>query len=549
MIVRLLTVLMLALGMLALIGDKESLSQPSKKFSVKPEPGNKPEAQGVDVGLCLKCHKMSPEEAADPDYDSETRKLIINNEIPTWAGTDLHRNAYLNIKPDDKGGDEGKGNLASKMEQILKRTPSRAKVDYKVTQAAECLVCHAVDTSIALKGGAAADVSPMLLDNLETPRFDVRYGISCEACHGIVSIDWNTVHAVPTWREKLPTYKLTEGQIDLRDPVVRAEKCASCHVGSAKEHKWVTHEMYAAGHPPLPAFEVADYSSEQPTHYHQPRDTAYFKEELQKEKDGKLKKGVPSLESRFHYREGESAVARQLAIGAVASLRSTLGLYLHDVDAQPMLDFAHFDCAACHHDLKTPSERQNRKGGITGRPLMKAQTDLIDVILEHAGNKELRGRFKTELEELQAAFTARPFGDNDKVKAASEKLNKTVTEILAALKPIVYDQKKTLALYNLLHARLQKMAADQAYIDHDSAQQMAWALLNLHRELDAMKVDAPDWKQSEARLKETIGLLLREPVTDKPLASVESRLRERLKKQYDFSSKAFLNAFVPEKGR
>ena len=31
--------------------------------------------------------------------------------------------------------------------------------------------------------------------------------------------------------------------------------CLSCHLGNAREGRVVTHEMYAAGHPPLPGFE------------------------------------------------------------------------------------------------------------------------------------------------------------------------------------------------------------------------------------------------------------------------------------------------------
>ena len=42
----------------------------------------------------------------------------------------------------------------------------------------------------------------------------------------------------------------------VRDPVRRTELCLSCHLGSTSENKMVTHAMYAAGHPPLPGFEM-----------------------------------------------------------------------------------------------------------------------------------------------------------------------------------------------------------------------------------------------------------------------------------------------------
>src|SRR5205085_7444380 len=51
------------------------------------------------------------------------------------------------------------------------------------------------------------------------------------------------------------------------NPTNRAALCASCHVGNAAEGKFVTHAMYAAGHPLLPSLEVATFSDEMPRHW------------------------------------------------------------------------------------------------------------------------------------------------------------------------------------------------------------------------------------------------------------------------------------------
>ena len=38
-----------------------------------------------------------------------------------------------------------------------------------------------------------------------------------------------------------------------------AEVCLSCHVGNAQQGKVVTHEMFAAGHPPISGFEIETF--------------------------------------------------------------------------------------------------------------------------------------------------------------------------------------------------------------------------------------------------------------------------------------------------
>ena len=56
------------------------------------------------------------------------------------------------------------------------------------------------------------------------------------------------------------------GMTDLWNPVNRTQVCSSCHIGDADpdKHRFVTHAMYAAGHPPLPAFETAAFSDSMP---------------------------------------------------------------------------------------------------------------------------------------------------------------------------------------------------------------------------------------------------------------------------------------------
>src|SRR5207249_824079 len=119
------------------------------------------------------------------------------------------------------------------------------------------------------------------------------------------------------WRTRSPAYKRNLGLIDLRDPVQRAATCLACHVGSAAEAKVVTHEMYAAGHPPLPGFELATFSESLPKHWRLMKDVP-----LMNKLDAKVRKEV------YHYEIGELEQTRLVVVGALVSLRESMRLLL-----------------------------------------------------------------------------------------------------------------------------------------------------------------------------------------------------------------------------
>ena len=67
---------------------------------------------------------------------------------------------------------------------------------------------------------------------------------------------------------------------------------------------------------------------------------------------------------RFHPEDEEVYLARQMTAGAVASLHAEMKLIAADAEAvmkgdEGAVDFARFDCYACHHDLKIPSPRRS----------------------------------------------------------------------------------------------------------------------------------------------------------------------------------------------
>src|SRR5262249_28360518 len=131
---------------------------------------------------------------------------------------------------------------------------------YDVTKAKECLACHGV----ALPNEKVRKASFAV-------HFDVNEGISCAVCHG-PHREWIAAHGIMVTAARLraPTGEKREvncGMYTLHAPVGRAELCASCHVGNLHEGKFVTHEMYAAGPPPLPGFEAATFSNSMPRHW------------------------------------------------------------------------------------------------------------------------------------------------------------------------------------------------------------------------------------------------------------------------------------------
>src|SRR5262249_11781730 len=135
------------------------------------------------------------------------------------------------------------------------------------------------------------------------------------ACHGAYK-EWFVEHGVfaKAWREMSREDKETKkGMFDLWNPVKRAEKCASCHIGNRAERKVLTHEIYAAGHPPLPSFEAATFSDQMPRHWQY---LAEKKPEVQQllHFDGKLERTHLALVSAaVSLREAMKLVAEEAA--------------------------------------------------------------------------------------------------------------------------------------------------------------------------------------------------------------------------------------------
>ena len=432
-------------------------------------PAPRAEPTGVaGVASCVACHNATASDAASHPFATRYRshEFIRLSEGRTWPCEDPHSAAYRGMTND----------LGRKM---LARLPQGKDAGWV---AGHCATCHAVDTL------AGDDFAPPVVD--PAGRFDTADGVSCTACHGTAAA-WQTRHyeertdaagekSLP-WRKLDPAEKAKAGLRDLRDPAVKAKLCATCHVGSDELGRVVTHDMYAAGHPPLPPFELATYLEGEPRHWSPTAKLPHF---------DKVAENPGELWRLYHAQPAgvEVPAGRELAAGAVAALRAEATLLEAGAESsRDGLDFARFDCFACHHDLKTPSDRQARapKHGAPGRPTLRPSlAALAEVVAAHAAGspdaklKASAADFAAKWDALSAAAVERPFGNPDAVRSAAAGLVRWCDAFLdvQSRHPVpLYPEAQVAAL----RQRLGDAALGEANRDPEAALALAWGYVAL----------------------------------------------------------------------
>jgi hypothetical protein len=407
----------------------------------------------------------------------KSHEFVLLNEAVTWTGKDIHSRALETL-----GGPLG---------QQMQRSLARGDKNYTVARDVRCLACHSADKS------PTKPLPEKKYEDFAT----ASEGINCTVCHGMHQRWQNDHYLTPDqkeqpmpWRSKPPAYKWERGMADLRNPVVKAMLCVSCHVGNAAEGKVVTHEMYAAGHPPLPPFELASYMEGEPKHWAYPTD-----ERL------KFFASVPEKARwqlfHFHAAKEESYLSRHYVVGAVAALRAEAELLFADAEAAAKgdgLDFARFDCYACHHDLKYPSDRQNRGyDGPPGRPTLRAAAGIpAGVVAKHAETIKAGGLdskaagFDAKWAGLKAAAVARPFGHPEKVRESAKAMMDWCDGFLTVqceCPTPLYPASEA----KRLRAMITEAAVGPAAADPEAAMCLGWGYLTLANEA---KVALPDEK-------------------------------------------------------
>ncbi|MFO0965933.1 MAG: multiheme c-type cytochrome [Gemmataceae bacterium] len=487
--------LLLGQGFAASFGDKE------KGVKVDPPKTPKPLVQNLTtLARCDNCHSGGRKDPTD---------MVRGVEWKDWVDKDKHKEAWIVLTKA----------RAQQMAKIL---------GYAVEKDKRCISCH----------GTAVNVGDK--DQMKTLE---DYGVNCTICHG-PSEDWISAHPGATmdtrnaWRSLSRVEKESKwGMYDLWDPAKRTKLCGSCHIGSAKDGKVVTHEMYAAGHPPLPGFEVATFSEQMPRHWESLRERA-------KDKMEDLKRFY-----RISKEEIDLELTHQVGVGALMTFRmgvDLIGEQAKKGDSWPEL--AVFDCFACHHDLQNPSWRQERGyKGKPGRPQLRAwSAALVDLGLLHAarGDKERAKGLQAELDkkmgELAKTFDARPFGAPERVTASTSDVSKWIDSLLNGK-----GERYPADLAKRLVRRLEPLA-EAGIPDFDSARQMAWAFGIL--ESDGAAGWSPKGLGAEGWKSLTENLSLKLPgksmwITEKERGDVKFYLETSLKKLNDYQPRQFREDF------
>ena len=150
------------------------------------------------------------------------------NENIVWFQKDKHAKAYATLTNEKLKSGVSPSKIATNLKLGKAETSSK------------CLVCHAVDVKPELRG----------------PKFDISEGVHCDGCHGPAE-KWLEPHAEKGWTHE---QSVKVGMYDTKNFLLRAEKCVSCHLA-------IEHEMVAAGHPDLLAFELDTFSATMPPHW------------------------------------------------------------------------------------------------------------------------------------------------------------------------------------------------------------------------------------------------------------------------------------------
>ncbi len=364
------------------------------------------------------------------------------------------------------------GPRAARIQKTLQKMPGSDDV----SRDRRCTSCH--DVGLIATGLLADTGEPERLSN-------------CELCHG-PSKKWYDDHSTPSvWRIKSPEEKQQEfGMYNVRDSVKRAELCLSCHLGNSSLDRVVTHEMYAAGHPPLPSFEIETFAKALPTHWHY---------------EGNAKKQLLKqfhYDPETHYRTTLSLVASAVALREAAALLRDLTAPANGAQktATPWPEFAAFDCYACHHELlasgrRADSTRTNwrRDPEYIMRPPGMPRLPLWPTALAEVASSGWDGRdaLNRSMATLRKNVSTRAFGRADEIHQAARQAHDEAEKLVESLAGGKVDAQAAKKLLQRLceHATIE-------VCDVDTARQIKWALATIYDELAAM---VPSVRDAEIR--------------------------------------------------
>ena len=377
---------------------------------------------------CVTCHSnLSPQEQhrwIGLNQASTFFGLVPHSPTNVPAQRDVHASALNKVY---QNGDRN-GPLTKAFESILDNLKTaNLKID-KDSESfrAQCLTCHA---------GLRSDQSSMTTPGRTYAQFQsegepiARESIGCEACHG-QGKDYLVDHMDPSWLRIEPSKKLGTGFYDLENSALAARVCLSCHFGNPEESKWVTHEMYAAGHPPLPPLDLGKFLDETSNKHWMTLDEKLKKLETL-ESDKQLEEDRISY-LRIHLSDNKSgnsdysALKQTIQTHFRKTQQSRIGQWTANLNYHDLLDqqaraavnwgdYALYDCAGCHQTLhKKIRGTFGSPGRVPGRP----QGPLwAKPLLISPGESQFM-QLVTLQSLIDQELNAKPFGDRGKIQDA-----------------------------------------------------------------------------------------------------------------------------------
>lgn len=449
--------------------------------------------QHAVVGLsgrgCINCHGGATT-TANVDVPPDVRGTgndgwIRRDELSIWVRDDLHYQAYAVL-------------LNKQSEQIGERLGIKAHLDRR------CLACHSSVPVNAMK----TDGDRVVEDTTRNPLYTI--GVSCEGCHGPAGTTkngekgWEDVHVVDKqWRSMSAKTRFEQfGYWDVHSTRSQTRICLSCHMGNVDQGKVITHEMYAAGHPPLPSFELSQFIQQMPRHWRR------FDEKEKSLRDNLLNAlqaksdGPPPVEI-FDARD--VVVTKKTMIAALVTLEESMRLTADMIDQRQSNtnwpELANYACFACHHELSRDSWRKkSRLTTVAGRPPLHewpfAIAKSVAPSLEQDG---LDFKWDEQMRGLVAALDAKPYGEFEALKRTSTELADTLQNQSRKLLSITIDQQTANRFLNRI-----AVAGATEIVDYDSARQLAWAFERTHVAL-ATPIGSPSSPDSLCQSASNVG--------------------------------------------
>jgi hypothetical protein len=457
-----------------------------------------------DTFSCQECHSKAESVANFSFADTRQRKrgdFSRQNEMYQWVRDDKHAIARIRVEPlrpaevqsevkkiaetfrfTDPSGPEkwvGQSNVLS--QRICDALGFDVDGPEGYQQFAEsCLTCH---------GGYDPSLGPQPAFAKSDSLKDSQPGISCLACHqestpvpggSDESLDaWILVHASLTdqqrrWRLMPPEAKSAQGMRDLTTTSKQVDLCIDCHVGNISKKMFLTHAMYAAGHPPLPNFEMETFCNSMPRHWRsESQQLEAFKEADYPGKEAYFAANFPEFTAHLATSGGSLDEvpwdSRRLLVGAIAVRRRNAEMLVQAANSDNLWgDYAFYDCGACHHELRRPSLRQMRGfPGAPGRPRLHEWPDIVlDTVAPGSSPADAQKR-------LLQAISAVPFGDKLACGKAADEL------LLAMGAPIKRIESEFGTRRHHAWALIERLCSVESneIVDYATGRQVMWSIL------------------------------------------------------------------------